>query len=78
MALIIRFKERRGAAITWRSEVECGYTVGSRDDRRIVHLETYGSAERSIPGKVSQSIELDEERARELVDILRRAFPNIE
>lgn len=57
--------------------MECGYVVGQTDDRTILHLETYGSSSRAIPGKVSQSIELDE-AASELMTVLRRAFPRLE
>lgn len=78
MALIVRFSERPNANIGWRSEVECGFSLGTVGDRRILHLETYGSNARNIPGKVSESLELDEEAAKELVEILRRAFPGLE
>lgn len=78
MALIAKFTERRSASVGWRSEVECGYAVGEKDGTRVLHLETYGSSSRSIPGKVSQSLEIDEQRAKELVAILRQAFPGLE
>src|SRR4051794_27978213 len=55
MALIKTFVHRPGATIAFRSEVDCGYSVGTVGDRRILHLETYGSRTRAIPGKVSQS-----------------------
>jgi hypothetical protein len=77
MALIRNFKERPGIRVGWRSEVECGYTVGEHAETRVIHLETYGSTERAIPGKVSQSLEIDEDAARELISILRAAFPSL-
>lgn len=77
MALITRFEESPGADVAFRTEVECGWRVGQVDRRRILHLETYGSAERRRQGKVSQVIDLDERAARELVGILRKAFPGI-
>lgn len=77
MALITKFAERRSAKVGWRSEVECGYNVGEHDGRRVLRLETYGSSSRQIPGKVSQSIEIDEDAARELVRILHKAFPSV-
>jgi hypothetical protein len=40
-------------------------------------LETYGSNSRAIPGKVSQSIELDEAGAAELMSIIGQAFPGL-
>lgn len=77
MALIMKFTERPDARIAWRSEVECGYAIGEYRGVRVVHLETYGSSTRAYPGKGSQFIEIDAEGARELIRILKRAFPEI-
>jgi hypothetical protein len=77
VAFIRRFVEKPHASISWRSEVECGFTIGRRGNKNVLHLETYGSGARQIPGKVSQSLELDETGARELLRILRRAFPGL-
>ena len=75
MALIRRFVHRPDASPRFRTEVDCGWTVAELPSGRILHLETYGSGERSIPGKVSQSLELDADAARELRSILDKAFP---
>jgi hypothetical protein len=77
MALIRNFKQTPGKPVGWRSEVECGWTLGDHAGTRVVHLETYGSSERAIPGKVSQSLELDERAASELIAIFRKAFPGL-
>jgi hypothetical protein len=77
MALISSFVHKPNARAAFRTEVECGWVVGEHDGRPVLHLETYGSSSRSIPGKVSQSIELDEGAARELMTILRGAFPRL-
>lgn len=78
MALIKRFVARPDAVCSFRTEVECGYVVGEVAGRRILHLETYGSAKRAIPGKVSQSIELDSKAAEELVRLIQDAFPTLD
>ena len=75
MALVKEFVHKPAASVRYRTEVECGWTIADTRDGRILHLETYGSGARAIPGKVSQSIELDESAARELRRILDRAFP---
>jgi hypothetical protein len=75
MALIQKFEHLGNGPVGFRTEVECGWRVGNVSGARILHLETYGSAERERTGKVSQAIELDEKRARELQEILRIAFP---
>jgi hypothetical protein len=58
-------------------EVECGYTAFESGGKTYLQLDTYGSSERAIPGKVSQSIQLDEEAARQLKRLLRHTFPGI-
>jgi hypothetical protein len=77
MALISSFVHKPNARAAFRTEVECGWVVGEHEGRRVLHLETYGSPLRSIPGKVSQSLELDEVSARELMTIVRGAFPRL-
>lgn len=42
---------------------------------RRVQLDTYGSADRKLAQKVSQSIQLDREGALELLRIMETAFP---
>ena len=50
--------------------------IGSRNKRYLV-LETYGSENREFPGKVSQSVQFDEEGAAHFIRILREEFPNL-
>ena len=75
MAKIVRFspvtKERTGR----HSDVKCGYAIVEYEDQTVVLLETYGSKDRAIPGKTSQSLILDRDAAASLRDILQRAFP---
>ena len=42
--------------------------------RKFLQIGNYGRAERDVPGKKSQSLQLDEKSARELFDILRETF----
>ena len=76
MALIARFEQRPIEPTRVHADVLCGYAFADVGSRRILQLETYGSSERQIPGKVSQSLQLDEERARELKRIIEHAFPD--
>ena len=75
MALIERFEERPLEPRRVHEPVVCGYAVRDIDGRRIVQLETYGSKNRAMPDKVSQTIQLDAESAMALSRILERAFP---
>jgi hypothetical protein len=77
MALITKFIERADANAGWRSTVECGYAIRDSGYGRVLHLETYGSEARRIPGKVSQSLQLDREAAWHLRQLIDRAFPDL-
>lgn len=53
------------------SEVNCTYTiVVEADGQRFLQVDTYGSAERQIPGKKSQSIRFSPEAITQLKTIL--------
>lgn len=41
---------------------------------RIVQIDTHGSDERELPGKLSQTIQFGEETARQLFDVLKEAY----
>jgi hypothetical protein len=56
-------------------EVDCGFTVFEVGARSYLQLDTYGSSTRAVPGKTSQSIQLDERAARELKRLIERTFP---
>ena len=77
MALVRRIFEDRHINPAWRSETECGYLTASVEGQTIVSLVSYGSATRQIPGKSSQNLHFDERAARELMHVLRRAFPDL-
>lgn len=77
MALVKRFEARPIEPKRVHDAVVCGYASAVIQGRRILQLETYGSPDREIPGKVSQSLQVDEEGARTLKRILERAFPGL-
>lgn len=75
MALISRFEERSIYPTRIHDEGVCGFAAATIGTRRVLQLETYGSASRKIPGEVSQCIQLDDVAARELRRILDVCFP---
>ena len=77
LALITSFEQIQTDRQAIHGSVECGWRIFAVDDNRILQLDTYGSADRNLPGKVSQSIQLDEDGARRLVGIIREAFPSL-
>jgi hypothetical protein len=48
-----------------------------RDGKRYLQLDTFGSEDRSFPGKVSQSIQFDEDGARALKAVINKTFPDL-
>jgi len=58
------------------SEVDCFYNVIRRDDGSVLlHLSTFGSDLRQSKPKSSQSMQIDENIAHELISLLAATFP---
>lgn len=75
MALITEFEVIPGGGTVNPTQVVGHVKVFSGDDRApIIQINTMGSADRQIPGKISQTIQLNRESARALFDILRDAY----
>lgn len=61
------------------SEVDCFYNVINQPDgTRLLHLSTFGSDHRQSKPKSSQSIQIDQACAQELVALLQTTFPGIQ
>lgn len=78
MARIAEFREVQVGKNQVHEAVECGYRVFSVHGDRYLQLDTYGTEHRAQPGKVSQSIQLDEGAAEELLRLIAQAFPRLE
>lgn len=50
------------------------YSVFEREGKKYFQLDTFGRSNRELPGKLSQTIQLDKEAAQFLVDLLRENF----
>lgn len=50
------------------------YTIFCEGREKYVQIDTYGKSNREIPGKISQSIQLDKETAQYLVLLLQSEF----
>jgi hypothetical protein len=77
VALISEFEERQSDVTQVHGKVTCGYRWFDVGADRYMVLETFGSVGRQIPGKVSQSIQLDRAAASVLKALLERGFPGI-
>lgn len=74
MARIDTFEEGRAERARVHDPIGARYYLLEADGERLFQMNTYGRATRDMPEKVSQSIQLDESAARELVAILRHHF----
>jgi hypothetical protein len=74
MAMIERFSEKRMNKNSIHEGIEATYTVFEHDGRSFVQIDSYGRRTREIPGKKSQSIQLDRRAGLELLEILKRTF----
>lgn len=71
MALIDSFFPDKRYCQRHRTSVECGWQIVHDDRGRLLQLATFGSEDRASAKKVSQTVQLDERAARELLRILR-------
>lgn len=77
MAKIRELRPASADRTTVHRETDCGWRSFSMDGIKILQLDTYGSDNRAIAGKVSQSIQMNETIARQLVQVIRSTFPGI-
>lgn len=77
MAFVTRFFRVPIANGRRHSECECGWSVTRRDNTVVLQLDTYGSSDRKLSQKVSQSLQLDKSGARELIRMLEEVFPGL-
>ena len=78
MARIREFFATNNSAKPHPTEVECGYQqVLTSNGGVLLQLSTYGSDSRQSEKKVSQTLQLDEEGAAELLRIIKLTYPNL-
>jgi hypothetical protein len=77
MALISQFRAVSADRSSVHKPVTCGWRIVRVDGSVLLQLDTYGSDDREIPDKVSQSIQLDRAAAQELMGLIRQAFPGL-
>ncbi|WP_193044301.1 hypothetical protein [Mycolicibacterium baixiangningiae] len=78
MALIDRFEHVSSDKNALHRPVTCGWRMFNVDGGGVIlQLDTYGTAERQIPNKVSQSIQLDSRAAGVLLGLIRDTFGDL-
>lgn len=75
MAIIRSFEPGHQSVRLHGTEVDCYHQVVLAPDGSVyLHLTTFGSDDRAVPGKSSQSFQLNVESARALVEIIEATF----
>ncbi|TYP69634.1 methionyl-tRNA formyltransferase [Paenibacillus methanolicus] len=57
-----------------QSEAEATYNIVIQNGKKFIQINTYGSKERLHIDKVSQSIQLDEQTAKQLIEIINSEY----
>ena len=75
MALVVSLeKDTRDFRALHPTELVCRYIVAERDGRKVLQLNSYGSSGREVPDKLSQTLQFNEESARQLYSLLAKEF----
>ena len=74
MAFVRGFESTQMDRNSLHEEVKATYSVFRWDDRVLLQIDTFGRPDRQIPGKKSQTIQLDREAAQQLYRILQDEF----
>jgi hypothetical protein len=59
---------------TVHKPVSATYSFFEENGLKLFQIDTYGTAERAMPEKVSQSIQLDKQMAKIIIEILKKEF----
>jgi hypothetical protein len=74
MARIEKFNSKTLDRITLHDPIVADLIAYELDGRKLLQINTAGRSSREMPGKTSQSIQLDEGSAKQLFDALRQHF----
>jgi len=74
MALLRSFSRKDMERNSLHEEIDATYTVFERDGRILLQIDSYGRRDRKLPGKKSQSIQLDRRGAEFLYALMKREF----
>lgn len=78
MALIRKFFPLNSQGSMHRTETDAGWAEVHDGNKTFLYIGTYGSADRKSRPKTSQVIQVDRERAADLIRIIHEVFPGIE
>jgi hypothetical protein len=75
MAWVTSFQKEKASGRIQPTQVDAIVKIfNTQDDRIVVQIDTRGSEDRENPGKQSQTLQLGEEAAKQLFDILKQTY----
>ncbi|WP_298199129.1 hypothetical protein [Novosphingobium sp.] len=74
MAIVRSFETKELDRQSKHSEVEATISLLDVDGEKFVQIDTYGSKDRAMPGKVSQSLRLSKSAFEQLMQIAEDHF----
>jgi hypothetical protein len=74
MALVTKIAEGFKNRHSIHKKTECSYFIVYDSEKKYLQLETTGSEDRQITGKVSQSIQFSPEAIKQLKELLSKEF----
>ena len=74
MAVVREFTEKELDRSSTHSEVEATISLVEVDGEKFVQIDTYGSKNRAMPGKVSQSLRLSKSAYEQLLQLAEKHF----
>jgi hypothetical protein len=74
MAIVRKFTEEPAARDTRHTECSGKLRAVESDGEKFIQIDTYGSADREMPGKVSQSLRLTENAVQQLIRMAAKHF----
>ncbi|WP_072380402.1 hypothetical protein [Novosphingobium sp. NDB2Meth1] len=72
MAIIRKFEELDLKANARHTETIGGYSIQGQDGEKFIQINTVGSTDRMIPGKVSQTLRLTKEAIEQLAELAKK------
>ncbi|MCW1381801.1 hypothetical protein OLX02_03085 [Novosphingobium sp. KCTC 2891] len=72
MAVVRQLVEKALDRSSTHSEVEATISLVEADGEKFVQIDTYGSKNRAMPGKVSQSLRLSKSAFEQLVNLAEK------
>jgi len=74
MAIVRRFAEEPAARDTKHTECAGKLRAVESGGEKFIQIDTYGSADREMPGKVSQSLRLSEDAVQQIIRMAANHF----